>query len=97
MTSQRYLVCYDICEPRRLRHVAKTLQAYGERIQYSIFECRLSSLQFAEVQRKLLKLIEVGEDQVLFVSLVDRDTNSQDLVIASIGVPYTKRSLVTII
>ena len=97
MASRRYLVCYDICEPRRLRQVAKVLQSYGVRLQYSVFECRLSDLQLAEVRRDLATILEAAEDQVLFVSLIDRNTNNQDLVISSLGVPYTKRSVVTII
>lgn len=97
MSSRRYLVCYDICEPRRLRQVAKVLQGYGVRLQYSVFECRLSGVQLAEVRRELATILEVGEDQVLFVSLIDRDTNNQDLVISSLGLPYTQRSVVTII
>lgn len=97
MISKRYLVCYDICEPRRLRRVAKVLQSYGVRVQYSVFECRLSELQLAEAQRELMAIIEANEDQVLFVSLIDRDTSSQDLIISSVGLPYSRRALVTII
>ena len=97
MSLRRYLVCYDVCEPRRLRQVAKVLQGYGVRIQYSVFECRLTELQLAEAQQELRGIIEASEDQVLFVSLIDRETNDQDLIISSIGLPYTKRALITII
>ena len=47
------LVSYDIAgtESRegaaRLRRVAKICEQYGERVQHSVFECRLSPERFA--------------------------------------------------
>lgn len=44
MSERRWaLVCYDIRDARRLRQVAKLLEGYGERIQYSVFRCRLTA------------------------------------------------------
>jgi CRISPR-associated protein Cas2 len=97
MQQRRYLVCYDIAHPRRLRLVANTVQSFGERIQYSIFECSLSSVQLALLKEQLLKIIELSEDQILFVSLLDRSSGGQDLIISSVGLSYTKKSLVSII
>lgn len=37
----RYLVSYDICQPKRLRQVARVLEGFGVRLQYSVFECPL--------------------------------------------------------
>ena len=36
-----HLFAYDVREAKRLRQVAKILEGYGTRIQYSIFRCRL--------------------------------------------------------
>jgi CRISPR-associated protein Cas2 len=33
------LVCYDICEPKRLRRVHKVMKGFGEPWQYSVFFC----------------------------------------------------------
>jgi len=41
----RYLVCYDIAHPKRLRRVARTLESFGTRLQYSVFECPLDQLR----------------------------------------------------
>ena len=43
------LVSYDVAMndergPKRLRHVAKTCQNYGQRVQYSVFECIVDNL-----------------------------------------------------
>ena len=37
-----YLVCYDIANDKRLRKVFQILRKSGDRLQLSVFECRLS-------------------------------------------------------
>ena len=37
-----YVVSYDISSDRLRNKVARTLEGYGTRIQYSVFECKLS-------------------------------------------------------
>jgi CRISPR-associated protein Cas2 len=32
-----YLVCYDICDEKRLRSVFKKMRAYGDHLQYPVF------------------------------------------------------------
>ena len=34
-----YLVCYDICDDKRLKKVFKVMRNYGDHLQYSVFEC----------------------------------------------------------
>ena len=34
------VIAYDITDPKRLARVAKVCEAYGMRVQYSLFECR---------------------------------------------------------
>lgn len=41
-----YLVCYDICNPLRLAKVGKTMLGFGDRVQYSVFECRMNRDDF---------------------------------------------------
>ena len=43
----RYLISYDIANAKRLRRVAKTLESYGTRLQFSVFECPLDELRVA--------------------------------------------------
>jgi len=38
-----YLVCYDICEDKRLRRVFKAMRDFGDHLQYSIFECQFTA------------------------------------------------------
>lgn len=92
----RYLVSYDISDPRRLRRVAKEMEGFGVRLQYSVFECALSETRFAALQSALHELIKHDEDQVLFISLGSASGDSS-LVIDSMGLPYEERTRVTII
>ena len=53
------LVCYDVNTEtkegrRRLRRVAKVCESTGQRVQKSVFECKLDIAQFEGLERKLL-------------------------------------------
>lgn len=92
----RYLVCYDICDPRRLRRVEKTVKSFGTRIQFSIFECPLDDLRLRQLQSNLKDVINAEHDQILFVSL-GADNNETSFRIEAMGQPYEQRSRVTIL
>lgn len=95
-TRLRYLVSYDIANAKRLRRVAKTLESYGTRLQYSVFECPLDDLRLTQARAALAEIINTDHDQVLFVSL-GPDAADATLVIEAMGLPYTVRSRVTIV
>jgi CRISPR-associated protein Cas2 len=92
----RYLVSYDIANAKRLRRVAKTLESYGTRLQFSVFECPLDDLRLAQAKATLAEIINADHDQVLFVSLGLEAANAT-LIIEALGLPYTVRSRVTIV
>jgi CRISPR-associated protein Cas2 len=68
-----YLVTYDICEPRRLRKVFKTMQGFGEHLQLSVFQCDLTAIDRIEMQAALEGIIEKDEDKVLIIDLGPTD------------------------
>ena len=96
MSRIRYLVSYDISNPKRLRKVARSLEGFGVRLQYSVFECPLDDMRLAKLKAELQGLVNHDEDQVLFVSL-GPSTSDATLVIEAMGLPYEVRSRVTII
>src|SRR3990172_6305833 len=65
----RYLVSYDISDPKRLRKTARALEGFGVRLQYSVFECPLDDMRLAMLKAALHPILKHDEDQVLFVSL----------------------------
>ena len=68
------LVSYDVSTidkkgRRRLRRVAKVCQNYGQRVQYSIFECIVDPAQWAALRQKLIEEIKPEEDSLRFYFL----------------------------
>ncbi len=70
-SRQWYLVCYDVRDPRRLQRVARHLAGYGQRIQYSIFRCRLTGRQLERLKWELTSLLSI-EDDMMYIGLCDR-------------------------
>lgn len=66
---QTYIVTYDICDPKRLRRVFKTLRGYGDHLQLSVFRCELNHRELVELRAELGTIINHDEDQVLFVDV----------------------------
>lgn len=67
------LVVYDIEDDKRRNRVAKVLEGYGQRVQYSVFECgALSEEEYAEMTVKISKEINHQEDLVFFYRLCER-------------------------
>jgi CRISPR-associated protein Cas2 len=65
-----HLVSYDVRDPKRLRRVAKKLEGYGSRIQYSIFRCRLDRAALEKLHWELGEIME-DEDDLLVIPLCD--------------------------
>ena len=60
--DMRYLIAYDVCKPKRLRHVASICESYGVRVQKSVFECDLESGQFEMMWNELTEALDPDED-----------------------------------
>lgn len=68
------LVSYDVSTmdengPRRLRRVSKICKNYGQRVQYSVFECIVDPAQWAILKQKLLDQIDLETDSLRFYFL----------------------------
>jgi CRISPR-associated protein Cas2 len=68
------LITYDVSVvsengKRRLRHVAKACQNYGQRVQNSVFECVLTESQFVVLRSIIEKEMDPSEDSVRFYFL----------------------------
>ena len=75
-----YLLCYDIREQRRLRQVHRIAKAYGESWQYSVFYCVLSEIDRVRLERDLLEIINLKQDQILIIDLGPHDDALRDRV-----------------
>jgi len=63
-----HLISYDVRDAKRLRRVAKKLEGYGERIQYSVFRCRLDRTTLEKLHWELNKILD-EEDDLLVIPL----------------------------
>lgn len=68
------LVTYDVSTVTpagrsRLRRVAKACLDYGQRVQNSVFECKVDPAQLVALRARLLELIEPKTDSVRFYHL----------------------------
>ena len=69
MTEHLYIVTYDISDTRRWRAVFKLMNGYGEWLQLSVFQCRLSRKRHAELTATLDELIHHEQDHILIMDL----------------------------
>ena len=83
-----FLVCYDICDDKRLRKVFQIMRGYGDHLQYSIFECQFTPIDLARCRHSLGELIKHNEDQVLFVDLGPTEGRGER-VITALGLAYS--------
>ncbi|MEQ8785543.1 MAG: CRISPR-associated endonuclease Cas2 [Pirellulaceae bacterium] len=60
--KQWHLITYDVRDPKRLRRVAKLLESYGTRVQYSVFRCRLDALALEKLTWELNQLMDEVDD-----------------------------------
>jgi CRISPR-associated protein Cas2 len=68
------LVSYDVGDmkkggQRRLRRVAKACQYYGQRVQFSVFECIVDPAQWAVLKQRLIDEINPEKDSLRFYYL----------------------------
>ena len=90
----RYLICYDIASPRRLRRIANLMLSYGERVQKSVFECELSPRECAKLESKASALLDAAHDSLRVYRLCPRCTRTRHLL--GIGeIPQTPKTFIT--
>lgn len=69
MEEHLYIVTYDVSDPKRWRAVFKLMHGYGEWLQLSVFQCRLSRQRHAELLATLDEIIHHDNDHILMLDL----------------------------
>ena len=64
-----YLITYDIADPKRWRQIFKLMRGYGEWLQLSVFQCRLSQARALQLEAALKEAMNQNEDHVLLVDV----------------------------
>ena len=68
------LITYDVSTEseggkKRLRHVAKQCQNFGQRVQNSVFECLVDPVQWADLSNRLENIIDEKHDSLRYYFL----------------------------
>lgn len=69
MSEHLYVITYDIRNEKRWRRVFKLLRGYGEWVQLSVFQCRLSKQRFSELVGLLNEAIHGDEDHLVLIDV----------------------------
>jgi CRISPR-associated protein Cas2 len=89
MAEERlFIVAYDIADRKRWRRVFKAMQGYGDWLQLSVFQCRLSRRRRADLETRLRELVKNGEDHVLLIDVGPAE--KIELAVESIGKTFSK-------
>jgi CRISPR-associated protein Cas2 len=75
------LVTYDVSTTtaagqKRLRKVAKACEAFGQRVQYSVFEVSVNPVQGERLRARLTEIIDPKEDSLRIYTLRGRREES---------------------
>lgn len=66
---RRTLIAYDVPDDKRRAKVARILEEYGDRIQYSVFVVDLLPAGVVQMKGKHRTVLESGEDSILLCDL----------------------------
>ena len=65
----RFLVCYDVSDPKRLARTYRKMNGFGEPAQYSVFICDLSPRERVLLEAALTAILNLKEDRALIVDM----------------------------
>jgi len=81
-----YLVCYDIRDDKRWRRLYRAMKGYGEWLQLSVFQCRLTRIRLLRMEEAVRNIIDQEDDHVLILDLGPADGVQPK--VTSLGKPF---------
>jgi CRISPR-associated protein Cas2 len=70
MTDEHlYIVTYDIADEKRWRAIFKLMHGYGEWLQLSVFQCRLTRSRHIELTQQLSVTMSATDDHVMIIDV----------------------------
>ncbi len=60
------MVSYDVVDDKTRMRLLKFLKNFGNRVQYSVFECELNEEQFEKMKQGVESIINKKEDRVRY-------------------------------
>lgn len=97
MSRKRYLVCYDVRDPGRLRRTHQKMLGFGDPLQYSVFVCDLSDVELLKMEKALKKVVNLKDDSVIIADVGPVDGAARGKIRFLSGGHYEKASKPTIV
>ena len=96
MSRNRFIVCYDVRDPARLRRTHTTMLGFGDPLQYSVFLCELSRAERVLMETSLRRVVSLAHDSVIVIDLGPaRGTAAKRMVRLGAGpIPRSERGIV---
>ena len=64
MSNSSLLLCYDICDPERLRKVHREAKKVGMPLQYSVFYLEMNNDEVTRLLKRLTSIIDSRQDDI---------------------------------
>lgn len=64
-----YIITYDTPNDKRRKKISDELEAYGRRVNYSVFECEFNKTKLKKLKQKLEEIVDKKEDSLRFYHL----------------------------
>lgn len=61
-----FIITYDIQNDKRRKKISDELEAFGVRVNYSVFECQLNKTKLKKLKQKLEEIVNKKEDSLRF-------------------------------
>lgn len=84
----RYLIAYDVGQDLRRTRLAKTLESFGDRVQYSVFIVDVKPARLVRLRMQLTAMIDLATDSVIVCDL-GPVTHGGLTRISHVGLPRT--------
>jgi CRISPR-associated protein Cas2 len=78
--KQFTIISYDISDDKRRSKAAKTLEDFGTRVQYSVFECRLEAAQLQQLKKRLQPFVKETQESVRIYYLSADDVSRIEII-----------------
>ena len=64
-----YIVTYDVADDKRWRRLFKLMHGYGEWLQLSVFQCRMTRMRQLELVRQIEAILDREKDHLLMLDI----------------------------
>ena len=75
-----WIIAYDISDDKTRLKIARLLEMYGIRCNYSLFECLVTETQKLKIQKKIAKIVSNSSDSVLFYYLCNSCLKKREVI-----------------